>query len=233
MALRSDGIRTEKKVLSVCARLFLKNGYRQTTMQQILDTADVSAGSFHNLFRTKDGVLVKLVEFMFDNQFRIARSASGSKLPPLCVYAVETAIQLAITEMSESLRDLYLEAYTCPESLRFIQNSTVKELHAIFGAYQPELSERDFLALDFGSAGLMRGYMANPCTEDFPLEEKLRLFLTFALRGYRVPEDEVAQTLAFVSGLDIRTLSKNIMTEVFRSLALHYDFSLADLLPEE
>ena len=46
-------------------------------MVDILTTAGVSAGSFHNIFRTKDGVLLDLTQFMFTNQFNIAEMFLG------------------------------------------------------------------------------------------------------------------------------------------------------------
>ena len=77
----------------------------------------------------------------------------------------------------------------------------------------------------------MRGYMANPCSEDFPLERKLNKFVTLALRGYKVPEDEVQSVLSFLAGLDMRGIAQNVMEELFRRLAMRYEFSLAGLLP--
>ena len=41
--------------------------------------------------------------------------------------------------------------------------------------------------------------MASPCTADFPLERKLEKFLTLALRGYKVPEEEVRQEIGRAS----------------------------------
>ena len=61
MAVRSDGLQTEKRILHTCVRLFLENGYRQTTMLQILMEAQVSSSSFQNIFHSKDGVLMELV----------------------------------------------------------------------------------------------------------------------------------------------------------------------------
>lgn len=232
MAVRNDGLRTENKILTACVQLFLEQGYHQTTMQTILRTAGVSGGSFQNLFRTKDGVLLKLVQFMYENQFRIARGITGAEWPPVYVYAAETAIQLTLTELNENLRDIYLEAYTCRQTLDYIQDATAKELYRIFGPYQPELTEQDFRELEFGTAGLMRGYMANPCTADFPLERKLNKFLSLALRGYCVPEDEVQGALAFLAEMDVRGVAQRIMEELFRQLAMHYDFSLDGLLPQ-
>ena len=233
MAVRSDGFKTEKRILQTCVRLFLENGYRRTTMTQILKEAKVSSSSFQNLFRTKDGVLQELVEFMFENQFGIARGVVGAKLPPVYVYAAETALQITLTELNENLRDIYLEVYTQQKLLDGIQRATAKELYAIFGPYQPELTEQDFYELEFGSAGLMRGYMANPCTEDFTLERKLNKFVTLALRGYRVPEEEVQQVLVFLAGLDMRGIAQSVMEELFRQLSMHYECSLDGLLPPE
>ena len=232
MAVRSDGIQTEKRILQACVRLFLENGYHQTTMLQILKEAQVSSSSFQNLFHSKDGVLLELVKFMFENQFGIARNVAGAALPPVYVYAAETALQITLTELNENLREIYLEAYTQERLLNYIQQSTAKELHRIFSPYQPELTEQDFYQLEFGSAGLMRGYMANPCTEDFSLEKKLNSFVTMALRGYKVPEEELQQVLAFISGLDMRSIAQNVMEELFRQLAMRYEFSPHGLLPQ-
>ena len=233
MAVRSDGLQTEKRILQACVRLFLENGYHQTTMVQILKEAQVSSSSFQNLFRSKDGVLRELVDFMFENQFGTARKVAGAELPPVYVYAVETALQITLTELNENLRQIYLEAYTQQRLLDCIQRATAKELHRIFGPYQPELTERDFYELELGTAGLMRGYMAHACTADFPLERKLEKFLTLALRGYKVPEEEVQQVLAFLGGLDIRGIAQKVMEELFRKLAMRYDFSPDGLLPPE
>ena len=232
MAVRSDGLQTEKRILQACVRLFLENGYRRTTMLQIFKEAQVSSGSFQNLFRSKDGVLLELVNFMFENQFGMARSVAGAELPPVYVYAAETALQITLTELNENLRQIYLEAYTQEHLLDYIQRATAKELHRIFGPYQPGLTEQDFYELELGTAGLMRGYMANPCTADFPLERKLEKFLTLALRGYKVPEDEVRQVLAFLAGLDIRGIAQKVMEELFRQLAMRYEFSPEGLVPQ-
>ena len=105
MPLRKDGIETKKKILAVCVRLFLEPGYRETTISQIVEEAGVARGSFQNLFPTKDAVLMELVKPMFGGQFGVARGLVGDSLPPVYAYAAETAIQLTLTELNESLRE--------------------------------------------------------------------------------------------------------------------------------
>ena len=88
--MTSASLPSKKRILTVCVRLFLEQGYKKTTVSEIVHKAEVSNSSFQNIFRAKDGVLTELVAFMFENQFSMARSTAGRQLPPVCVYAVAT-----------------------------------------------------------------------------------------------------------------------------------------------
>ena len=229
ITLTNASLPTKKRILTVCVMLFLEKGYKKTTLAEIVDKAGVSYSSFQNIFRAKDGVLTELVEFMFANQFAMARGASGAQLPPVYVYAVETAIQLTLTELNENLREIYIEAYSQREAYEYILRETAKELYQIFGPHQPELTQRDFYEMDIGSSSIMRGYMAHPCDETLTLEKKIRLFLTMTLSVYRVPADERERALRFVEGLNIRAISEQVMQQLFQVLAMHYEFSLQEV----
>ena len=227
--LRRDSSETKRKILTVCVRLFLEQGYKNTTVSQIVDEAGVARGSYLNLFPTKDRILLELTETMFGGQFGVARSIADSKLPPVYAYAVETAIQLTLTELNENLREIYIEAYSLPETSEYIYLHTTAELKQIFGANFPDYSDSDFYEMEIGTAGLMRNYMARKCDIHFPLERKLSRFLTAAMRVYRVPEDELEQTVRFVERLDIRSIAERVMHTLFQTLAMHYDFSLQEM----
>ena len=103
MPRRYDSADAKRRILTACVRFFLEKGYTRTTVAEIVKEADVSISTFQNVFRTKDGVLVELVKFMFGSQFDMAGQIAGQKLPPVYVYAVETSIQLALTELNENL----------------------------------------------------------------------------------------------------------------------------------
>ena len=229
MDLRRDSSETRRKILTVCVRLFLEQGYKRTSVSQIVDEAGVARGSYLNLFPTKDKILLDLTETMFGGQFGMARSIADAKLPPVYAYAVETAIQLTLTELNENLREIYIEAYSLPETSEYIYLHTTAELKQIFGANFPDYSDSDFYEMEIGTAGLMRNYMARKCDIHFPLERKLSRFLTAAMRVYRVPEDELEQAVRFVERLDIRSIAERVMHTLFQTLAMHYDFSLQEM----
>lgn len=229
MYLRRDSSETKRKILTVCVRLFLEQGYKNTSVSQIVDEAGVARGSYLNLFPTKEKILLDLTETMFGGQFGMARSITDTKLPPVYAYALETAIQLTLTELNENLREIYIEAYSLPETSEYIYLHTTAELKQIFSANFPDYSDSDFYEMEIGTAGLMRNYMARKCDIHFPLERKLSRFLTAAMRVYRVPEDELEQTIRFVERLDIRSIAERVMHSLFQTLAMHYDFSLQEI----
>ncbi len=44
--MRRDSSETKRKILTVCVRLFLEQGYKNTTVSQIVDEAGVARGSY-------------------------------------------------------------------------------------------------------------------------------------------------------------------------------------------
>ena len=225
--MRRDSSETKRKILTVCVRLFLEQGYKNTSVSQIVEEAGVARGSYLNLFPTKEKILLELVEAMFSGQFSVARSIADSKLPPVYAYAVETAIQITLTELNEHLRDIYIEAYSLPETSEYIYLHTTYELKQIFGKNFPDYDDSDFYEMEIGTAGLMRSYMARKCDIHFPLGRKLRRFLVAEMRVYQVPETEQEKVLAFIQSLDIKAIATDVMYKLFAMLEMTFDFKLS------
>ena len=225
--MRRDSSETKRKILSVCVRLFLEQGYKNTSVSQIVEEAGVARGSYLNLFPTKEKILLELVEAMFSGQFSVARSIADRNLPPVYAYAVETAIQITLTELNEHLRDIYIEAYSLPETSEYIYLHTTYELKQIFGKNFPDYDDSDFYEMEIGTAGLMRGYMARKCDIHFPLERKLRRFLVAEMRVYQVPETEQEKVLQFIQSLDIKAIATDVMYKLFAMLEMTFDFKLS------
>lgn len=226
--MRRNSSETKKKILTACVKLFLEEGYKSTTVSRIIEEAGVARGSYLNLFPTKDKILLELTQTMFGGQFDVARSIANRNLPPVFAYAVETAIQLTLTELNENLREIYIEAYTIPDTAEYIYLHTTAELRQIFGTNFPDYSDSDFYEMEIGTAGLMRNYMARKCDIHFPLERKLSRFLTAAMRVYLVPEEDQEKVLAFIGSIDIQAISAKVMHKLFAMLEMKYDFKLSN-----
>lgn len=225
--MRKDGIETRKKILSVCVRLFLEQGYKHTSVTQIVEEAGIARGSYQNQFPTKDAILMELVKTMFGRQFSMAWAVTGEHLSPIYTYAVETAIQLTLTELNENLREIYIEAYSLPNTAEYIHLKTAEKLKEIFSPYLPDHSDNDFYELEIGTAGLIRNYMSKKCDIRFPLSRKLERFLTCSMRIFKVPEAEIQDAVAFVGRLDMKAIAGEVIHKLFTMLEMKYNFKLS------
>lgn len=224
MAQRRDSAAARKRILSSCVKLFIEKGYANTTMAEIVREADVSNSTFQNIFHSKSGALMDLVEFMFVNQFRNARRMIPEGASPALTYALETSIQMALVEANENLREIYVEAYTFPQTAEYIFQQTSSEIYKIFSPYMPQCSESDFYELEIGTAGIMRSYMVKPCDKYFTLEKKIARFLSMTLDIYGVPKEEREKIIGYITTADIRGLVNRVMQDLFTELAMKFDF---------
>lgn len=212
----------KRRIMMVCVQMFIEKGFKSTTMLDIIREADVSSGTFQNIFKTKDGVLFELIDFMFDSQFAMARGISEKD--PVLVYAIETSIQLAIAESNENIREIYKEVYTDGDLSELIREKTTKELINIFGTYNPTWEESDFYENEIGSAGIMRAYMARQCDRYFTLKRKIDKFLNMALKAYNVPSDKIHDIISVVDSMDMNKVATDVMNKLFAALEMAFDF---------
>lgn len=224
MVTRNEVKDPKQRILTVCVRMFIEKGFKNTTMLDIIREADVSSGTFQNIFRTKDGVLKELIDVMFHNQFGVAQGIVRVSDNPVAIYATETAIQLAIVELNENLREIYVEAYTEKDLSEYIYQKTSTELCKIFAAYNPDWAESDFYESEIGSAGMMRAYMLRKCDKYLTLKKKIDKYLNMSLRCYNVPLDVIDKTIAAVNSIDIETMAKNVMRQLFSALEMAFGF---------
>ena len=112
--LQHKGIIRRNKMLYAAVQLFLENGYEKTTTASIAKAAGMAPSSFFAAFENKEALLLTLVKTMFGSQFENTGAILGENADPLLLYGVETALQMYIAEMSESLRELYVVGYSLP-----------------------------------------------------------------------------------------------------------------------
>ena len=178
---QASGLLTQQKMLRAAVKLFLEKGYEGTTTAEIARAAGMTPSSFFRAFPSKEALLLELDKRMFSGQFALAEQHSTAR-DPVLLYAVETAIQLHIAELTEPLRELYVTAYTLPSTSAYLYRSTAKRLEGIFGDYLPDAEAKDFYEMEIASTGMMRSFVAVPCDVYFTVERKIARFLECALK---------------------------------------------------
>ena len=208
-----NGLVTQQKVLRAAVALFLEKGYTRTTTGEIAKAAGIGQSSFFHVFPSKEALLLELVKRMFSGQFALAGQHSGEQ-DPVLLYAVETALQLHIAELTEPLRELYVMAYSLPSIAAYLYKSTTKRLQVIFGPYLPEAQPKDFYEMEIASGSIMRGFMSVPCDVYFTMNDKLRRFLGCCFTLYHVPQSLQEQVIESVLEMDLHTTAVNLVNSV-------------------
>lgn len=214
--LQKRGMVRRQKMLSAAIELFLEQGYEKTSTTQIAKAAGMSQTSFFAAFENKEALLLELVKLMFENQFSGAARMMEQVHTPVLLYAIETGLQLYITELSETLRELYVMAYTLPSTSEYVYRNTAQKLQHIFQSYLPDQKESDFYEMDIASSNIMRGFMAKRCDLYFTIEQKVRRYLNCCLRMYCVPKQQIAEVIAAVETVDLEKKAKDLIAQVVK-----------------
>lgn len=215
--IQPSGALTRKKILRASVKVFLEKGYAGATAKEIAELAGVSSGSPFGMFGNKEGVLLELLHHMFGGQFAMTAHLIGEDADPLLTYAVETALQLNITELSEPLRELYVMSYTLPTNANYIYEQMTARLPHIFGKYLPDLSTKDFYELEIASAGITRSFMAKPCDLYFTIERKVRRYLSSCFKVYEVPREVFLPIIDRVLEMDLHTVAEQVIAQAVKS----------------
>lgn len=230
--IQPSGMVTRRKILTVSMKLFLEKGYEGTTAKEVADTAGIVSGSPFFQFGNKEGVLLDLVKQMFDGQFATAGKLAGEGADPLLLYALETALQLHIAEMSDPLRELYVTAYTLPRTSAYIYENMTDKIEAIFSPYLAGSEKNDYYELEIAAAGVMRGFMARHCDLYFTIERKIMRCLSCCFKLYEVPREAYMPALQQALAVDLASVARMVVDKTVRAAEESVEAALAEPRPE-
>lgn len=110
-AVRMQGVR--KKILDTAKKLFSEQGYKKTTIRQIVQESGITSGSIYNLFENKDAVFSAIIDDLMGATVRMVEKDFKEETP-LYQYAALMAVEWVAIEKDTVLRELYYEAYAEP-----------------------------------------------------------------------------------------------------------------------
>lgn len=209
-----------RQIMYAAAKLFLKQGFSNTSVKEISELSGVSANAIFYEMKSKEEILAELVAYVLEGQFqKTAQLLKGVTNDKILFYAAETTLQLHMAESSEHIRELYNSAYSLPHTSAIIQHTITAKLEDIFKELLPNLETKDFYELEIASGGIMRGFMTIPCDMYFTMDRKVKRFLETTFLVYRVPQQKIDEAIDFVSGFDFNALAQetiNFMLEFLK-----------------
>lgn len=208
-----------RKVLYAAAQLFLEKGFTQCSNREIADRAQVNVSSMNISFGPRENILCELVEFVLKGQFDATDALlQGITDDRILHYAAETTLQLHMAESSEAVRDLYAAAYSMPKTSAIIRQTITEKFAVIFAPYHPDYDVKDFYKLEIATGGIIRGFMTVPCDMWFTMEQKVEAFISASFHVLGVPEERIAEAVAFVSQFDFKAIAQQTIDHMLSEL---------------
>ena len=90
-----------REILEAAERIFVRNGFGKTTMEEIARTANFSTGALYNFFPNKDELCIEVIRKLTEDLIAEFESDILSQKDPLD--AVRKLIRMRIRQMREPL----------------------------------------------------------------------------------------------------------------------------------
>ena len=212
---REPGI-SRTLVLHSAIKMFIEKGYSNTKIHDISNECGVTYNEIYRMFVDKETLLSHLVDLVIEHQFEFSDEVLKDKTEDkLFKYAFESVLQLYIAESKEHIREMYSVSYSMPSTTNKIYDFITTKLEDTFKEYLPNYNTKEFYELEMASAGIMRGYIINPCTMYFTMDRKIERFLQTSLRIYKVPEDKIEDVTKFIKQFNMEELAKEVLNTLY------------------
>lgn len=152
---------TKSRIVKAAWNLFYKNGYEQTTVEDIINAAKTSKGTFYHYFKGKEALLNSL-SYLFDQKYEDLAAVID---PNLSSYDKLLFLNHELFYMIETSVDIHLLAYLYSSQLITKDKKSLSDKKRIYFKWLTEIMEEG-LAKENSKvqAPPLNSWISMPCT---------------------------------------------------------------------
>ncbi|MCB9482098.1 MAG: TetR/AcrR family transcriptional regulator [Desulfobacteraceae bacterium] len=183
-------------ILDVTRELFLSQGYKKTTIRQIIEKAGIKTGSLYHFFKDKEDIFLNIVREAYFDFIEYSDTITSEKENSVLKYAVTRALELKAVYRYKRIAELYLEAYSSWRITEMVLPINIERNRLFFEKYNKEFNEDDYTNITLALRGIRLIHFSeriNSKKTDF--EPKCRFLISTALKMFNVPEKEIIETI--------------------------------------
>lgn len=212
MAARKKVNTTKKEIIQVAMRMFLENGFSNTSVKAISDELEISTGNLTFHYPTKEHLLAVLVRLLCDFQWDTMEHVKGEGASSLLALSLELPMMAAMCDENAVTKDFYMSAYTLPMTLNIIRVSDMAKAKSVFAEFCPGWTNEHFAEAEVLASGIE--YATLMTTELSPaLEVRVAGALNTILGIYWVPEAQRREVISQVVEKDYRGIGRRLLAE--------------------
>ena len=203
---------TRLQIIQLAAKLFIDEGYQNTSIAKLAKILDLSPGNITFYFKSKEQLLAVLVDEQIDFQRLMMEQAANEGTSSLLSYCLELAAMASICEEDDAAKEYFASAYTSDLTLKLIRKSDTEKTKAVFGNYCPNWTQEQWAATENIVSGIEYATIMTKETE-IPLPMQIERALNSIMLLYEVPEDLRRSKIQKVLSMDYRALGRKILAD--------------------
>lgn len=193
----------QQKILSVARRLFLNQGYEETTIRQIAAITEIKTGSIYHFFKNKDTIFLEVAIGAFHRVLKRVDQLIDREQTALHL-ACEMAWHTHVMTQDAKAAELYVITYNSAPIAAAILEHQKERSRLLFQQREPSLTEMDHLSRAMLAKGMMQSIALRAKAEQID-EPGLLIdkFLGLFFRAVGFGEDEIDDTLEALRKLNL------------------------------
>lgn len=228
MARINKSALTKLEIIQVASRLFLTEGYSNTSIKMVCKELDMSPGNVTFYFPTKEHLLAELVELLCMYQWKRMEIEADEGISSIMAICLEFTAMATMCE-DPIARDFLRSAYTSDLCLDIIRSNDADRAKRVFGQYRPNWNHEQYVEAEILVSGVEYATLMT-AGEPVSLEYRISGALHNILGIYGVPPEVREMKIKKVFAMDYRNLGKKILSEFKQYVEDSNEQAFMDLL---
>jgi AcrR family transcriptional regulator len=187
----------KNKILDVTRDLLLAQGYKITTIRQVIEKAGIKTGTLYHFFRDKEDILLHLVIQTFNEFMQTAEGIVGKEKDGALKYALIYALEMKMVERYDRIAELYLESYSSWRITQAMLGMNIQRNKDFFHKYNEHFTDQDYYIRTLALRGMRLSFIAERVRSgavDFDV--KCPFLIETDLSMFNVPKNKIETALS-------------------------------------
>lgn len=210
---KADSEAVRNKIIKVSRKLFLEQGYEQTTVRQVLKKAGLSTGSLYHFFKNKEEILLFSLKDALLEMSGLTDSIAVKYHEPMLRYALGIAIGISEIFKYKRLFNFYHAVYKNEIAENFMISLKVARMKNLLRDLNLHFTDNEIqsrvLAIHGATRALMLATINKQLSAD--LNDLYALIIRIALSEFNITRNKINTIITLTTRImQTKTFSRNL-----------------------
>jgi len=189
------------KIVKISRRLFLEQGYENTTVRQVLKKARLSTGSLYNFFKNKEEILLFSLKDALLEISSLTDSMAVKYNEPMLRYALGIALGISEIFKHKPLFNFYNAIYKNESAENFMISLKVTRMKNLLNDLNLHFTDNEIHARVLAIHGATRALMLATINKQLSanLNDIYSLIIKIALSEFNIPRKKIDKIISLTS----------------------------------